>query len=151
MSEVEQPVWQGDNPYTVLISRGIDDSILIDLDEHGWATTHAEWLRGKARWFLVRKADMNPMLWMSVTEGEQPYYVCRHVGIGTVPPGINGDDMPINEMPCYGIGKKRLDGHVDRLWLLPNGAVTLGDDVEIFALDLLKASILDPAKREIGQ
>jgi hypothetical protein len=124
-----------------LISRGIDNSVIIDLDERGWTTTHAEWMRGQARWFLVRKTDMYPLLWMNVVDGEQPYYVCRHVGIATAPPSVNGT-VPTTQVPCYGLGKKRLDGHTDRIWLLPNGAVTLGDDVEIFAMDLVKASLM---------
>lgn len=122
--------WLGENPYCIIISRGPDDSLMLDLDEAGWATNHAEWLRTEARWFLVRKKDMQPVLWMRVHEGEQPYYTARHTGVA----GSGGS----TENVSYGIGKKRADGHVDRLWILPNGAVTLGDDVDEFALELLR-------------
>lgn len=124
--------WMGENPYCVVINRGIDDSLLIDLDKPGWSTEYAEWLRTPARWFLVRKSDMQAVLWMRVQEGEQPYYTCRHTGFATTGSGT--------ETKSYGIGKKRLDGHTDRLWVLANGAVTVGDDVDEFALDMLRGA-----------
>ena len=33
---------------------------------------------------------------------------------------------------AYGIGKKRRDGHVDRLWIFTTGQICAGDDVDIF-------------------
>jgi hypothetical protein len=137
--------WNGDNPFCLMISRGIDNAVIIDLDQQGWSTTYADWMRGQARWFLVQKADMRPVLWMNVLDGEQPYYVGRHIGIASMPSSGNGKS-PMTEVICFGIGKKRLDGHTDRLWILPNGAVTLGDDVEVFALDLVRASVAESLK-----
>ena len=128
---VEPMTWQGDNPFCVVISRGIDDSLLVDLDRPGWTTEYAEWMRAPGRWFLVRKTDMQPVLWMVIHEGEQPYYSTRHTGFASTTASM--------EILSHGIGKKRVDGHVDRVWVLPNGAVTLGDDVDVFALEMLKA------------
>jgi hypothetical protein len=42
-------------------------------------------------------------------------------------------------MIAYGIGKKRLDGHVDRIWVLPNGVICTGDDVEPLVLAFIRA------------
>jgi hypothetical protein len=105
--------------------------VLIDLDEPGWQTTHAALLKAAALWMLQPKEETQAsVLALIVHDGEEPYYVARH--LGSVTGGISG------EMVAYGIGKKRLDGHTDRLWVLPYGLVCAGDDVEALALTLLR-------------
>jgi hypothetical protein len=124
------------NPYFLEISQDLGDRLrhtYIDLDERGWATKHIELMRQPGRWTLISKEGLRRVLVLRVSEGEQPYYTARHVGIASgVAPGVKP------EVTAYGIGKKRLDGHVDRLWLLPNGLVCTGDDVEPLALGLIK-------------
>lgn len=122
--------WQGPNPYYLGI--GTDDAgVVIDLDESGWATTYSEWLRRPSLWALMEKASQQPVLTLVVRDGEQPYYTARHVGMV----GSNGS----NEVICYGIGKKRVDGVVERLWVMPNGVVCGGDDVDDIAIRFVRA------------
>lgn len=119
--------WHGDHPlYLALIYE--DEIVNIDLDEPGWMTTHADNMRRPGTWVLRHKSGVDLMA-MIVIEGEQPYYTARHVGVV----GNAGS----NEVTAYGIGKKRLDGHVDRLWLLPNGVVCAGDDVSVLGVRLV--------------
>lgn len=127
--------WQGDHPYCLTIAVKSTEgwqAAVVDLDERGWATTHADLLRTPGRWYLVEKLTNIPILGIIVNPGEQPYYTAKHVGIAF---GGSG------EVTCYGIGKKRLDGHVDRLWIMPNGMITAGDDVEPFGAALLKGGL----------
>ena len=127
----------GPNPYYLMIVTAAGRHIQIDLDEPGWRKSYKAFLRAAGQWYLVRKVDGIIVLTMLVLEGEQPYYVARHVGFA----GTN--DAQIHaETVNYGIGKKRLDGHVDRIWVMANGCITLGDDVEPISLDLLKAGML---------
>ena len=120
--------WHGDNPYYLLcINSGLspeDKSYQkIDLDEPGWATTYAEFMRPKSGdWHLVRKDDQGVALSMVVFEGEQPYYTSRVFGNTTSPTLIR----------AYGIGKKLHDDTVMRLWILENGQICGGDDVDTF-------------------
>lgn len=122
--------WSDENPYCLMI-RPSDNTemLLIDLGEQGWSTTYADWMRTPGRWFLLRKGQPQPVLALSVVEGEQPYYTARHIGVA----GSGGG----NEITAYGLGKKRKDGHVDRLWVLPNGTICGGDDAEPLAMDIL--------------
>lgn len=106
--------------------------ISIDLDESGWATTYAAWMRrADCVWFLRRKADHAATVAVWVHPGDQPYYTARHVGIT----GSGGG----NEITAYGIGKKRPDGSVHRLWVLPNGLVCTAEDVDDLGLKLVRA------------
>lgn len=128
--------WVDDNPYYLLIR--LDDHRMaeIDLGETGWAKRFKSFLRAPGQWYLVRKEGGVIVATMLVRKGEQPYYVARHVGIAS----IVGDKKI--ETINYGIGKKRIDGHVDRIWIMANGCVALGDDVEPISLDLLKSGLL---------
>jgi len=129
----------GSNPYYLMVilrSEGEGEEIpvaQIDLDEPGWATTYARYMRDPGQWYLVRKVDNAIVATMLVWPGEQPYYVARHVGFA----GTTNA-----ETTNYGIGKKRNDGHVDRIWVMANGCITLGDDVEPISIDLLKQGLL---------
>ena len=116
----------GPNPYYLVVTVA-GDRELIDLDETGWATTYADWMRAPGVWMLLPK-DGGATLNLTVSDGEQPYYTARHIGMV----GSGGS----NEVIAYGIGKKLRDGSVMRLWLL-NGRAWGGDDVEMAArLDL---------------
>lgn len=134
--------WLGPNPYYLMIVLAPSDGQLgqsiaeIDLDQSGWSSFYARFMRGVGQWYLVRKVDRVVVATMLVYDGEQPYYVARHVGFANT--GGEGGGETTN----YGIGKKRLDGHVDRVWIMANGCVTLGDDVEPISLDLLKSGML---------
>jgi hypothetical protein len=119
--------WLGSTPVFLVIQLASGEGIGIDLDEPGWAKTYAEHLRVPSIWRLFSK-DQQPRLVLNVFKGEQPYYTARHVGIA----GSGGT----NEIIAYGIGKKR-GRHVERLWLLPDGSVCSGDDLEILAIKML--------------
>lgn len=126
------------NPYWLLIVATDGRIAQIDLDERGWLTTYAEFMRLPGNWHLVRKEDNVIVLCLTVRDGEQPYYVARHVGTTNVESGVS------NETINYGIGKKRLDGQVDRAWVLANGTVFVGEEIEDFSLDLLRQGLLNP-------
>lgn len=137
--------WAGETPYFLVINEGptngpVSDSWAIDLDEPGW--TDSPLMRVEGEWVLVAKQAVDsvagtPVLAMRVLPGEQPYYHKRHVGIAYGPGS--------GEVEFYGIGKKRLDGHVDRLWIMPNGIIVPGDDGDIIATRMLKQSGEGPA------
>lgn len=108
------------------------EGLQIDLDESGWATTHASWMRRSGVvWFLMRKADNTARMAVWVHPGDQPYYTARHVGIT----GSGGG----NEITAYGIGKKRPDGSTHRLWVMPNGIVCTAEDVDDLGLKFVRA------------
>lgn len=127
--------WAGETPYFLVINTGTPPvSNIVDLDEAGWMWERDGLMRAAGEWLLVAKRDNAsldgvPILAIRVLEGEQPYYSKRHIGT------IMGAE---GEILCYGIGKKRNDGHVDRLWILPNGVICGGDDVDIIAVNILK-------------
>ena len=123
--------WLGDNPFFLAIFPNDGPRAFVDLDERGWATKYAEYLRTPGHWFLFKKGQDTPVFAMLVHEGEQPYYTRRVVGIA----GSGGS----NDVAFYGIGKKRLDGHVDRVWYAPDGAVCMGDDVADLGVEYVKA------------
>jgi hypothetical protein len=130
--EVALRVWADENPYYLGIAFGDGAAgITIDLGQQGWATTYAEYMRSPGVWALMRKDNHQPVLVLVVHPGEQPYYTARHVGIA----GSGGS----NEIVAYGIGKKRLDGQTDRIWVLPNGAVCGGEDVGDLGVMFVKA------------
>lgn len=123
--------WSDDNPYYLLILTD-GQPTEIDLGSWRWAETYADLMRAPGEWYLVEKSTHRIPLSLKVWEGEQPYYVCRHIGMT----GSAGG----NEVKAYGIGKKRkVDGQwvTDRLWVLENGQVCGGDDVEPFARNIL--------------
>jgi hypothetical protein len=133
----ERGGWQGTNPFWLLLDLDDGEVVRIDLDQPGWIAEHsaAGHLRAPGYWHLVRK-DWTVAGTIIVLAGEQPYYVARHVGYANV--GIAGVDA---EVICYGIGKKRTDGSVDRLWITEQGLVTVGEDIEKIALDLLRRGL----------
>ena len=130
--------WADENPYFLLIVRdasnpqtGMREHAEIDLGQSGWSETYADWMRGDSLWYLCHK-EGQVKLAMIVADGEQPYYTKRHIG----QIAMSGAGR---EIACYGIGKKRLDGHIDRMWVLPDGyAVCAGNDVEPLAMEVVR-------------
>jgi hypothetical protein len=135
---IEHGEWMGSNPFWLLLDLDGEEVVRIDLDQPGWIAEHSEagHLRAPGYWHLVRKAGDVVAGTIIVLPGEQPYYMARHVGFANV--GVNGLDA---EIICYGIGKKRTDGTVDRLWVTERGLVTVGDDIEKIALDFLRREV----------
>lgn len=133
----EHDGWLGPNPYYLMIVLDSGRNAEIDLDQSKWLDFFANYLREPGQWYLVRKLGRLIVATMLVHPGEQPYYVAKHVGFTSV-----NDGGPKGETINYGIGKKRLDGHVDRIWIMANGCVTLGDDVEPISLTLLKQGLV---------
>lgn len=121
--------WADENPWFLFIQlRSGNAFLVIDLGRKGWAAEYAEYLREPAYWRLVEKTTLDSPFSMVVHPGEQPYYTCRVIGNTSSPEPIR----------IYGIGKKRVDGHTDRLWVLPNGDIVTGDDESHFGPLLLK-------------
>jgi hypothetical protein len=148
----------GDNPYVLIIMAS--EPVLIDLDEPGWVSRYSHLMRKPGQWILGRKAGSTPVLTMIVSDGEQPYYTARIIGLANLPPpdsmGLSQEQAidlkRQSEIRAYGIGKKRLDGHVDRLWILPNGVICAGDDVDVIGSGLARSNLqaLLTAPAEIG-
>jgi len=127
--------WAGETPYFLVINTmDPKQSNIVDLDEAGWMWERDGLMRATGEWVLVAKRDISsmqgtPIIAIRVLDGEQPYYTKRHIGMMMGGAG---------ELMVYGIGKKRVDGHVDRLWILPNGIICAGDDVDIIGVNILK-------------
>jgi hypothetical protein len=133
VADVALPVgheWADENPFYLAIA---DDTegVTIDLGEAGWATTYAAWMRRPGLFVLMDKQRNIPILVVQVHEGDQPYYTARHVGVT----GSGGS----NEITAYGIGKKTGAGEMVRLWVLPNGMICGGDDVDDLGVRMVKA------------
>jgi len=118
--------WNGDNPFFLIIEldpKPESGNVGIDLDTPGWHTDNAGVMRSPGTWWLVHKASQVPVMGMVVNDGDQPYYTRHHVG----------NVFTTSEVTAHGIGKKNADGSVFRLWLLPNGVICGGDDVDTIA------------------
>lgn len=127
--EVETKGWEGEFPFFLVIEprdQG-NGNIGIDLDEPGWVERNKEAMRAPGTWWLYLKQTGRPVFCVIVEEGDQPYFTRRHIG----------NLMAGSEIIAVGIGKKGRDGEMTRLWLLPNGVVCGGDDVEIVASRML--------------
>lgn len=119
------------HPYDLMLVDNDSAVLFIDLEEDQWAATHADWMRRPGWWLLRRKDISAVVLTIRVNEGDQPYYTARHVGVA----GSGGS----NEVVCYGIGKKCADGSMVRLWIMPDGVVVGGDDVDDLGVLQVKA------------
>jgi len=123
--------WQGDFPFFLVIEP--DDgggNVGIDLDEGGWISRNDGTMRKPGTWLLYLKdggGAPRPFFAMVVEEGEQPYFTKHHVG----------SLMSHAELTAIGIGKKYRDGTMMRLWVLPNGIICGGDDVDVIASRML--------------
>lgn len=121
--------WKGDFPFFLVIEP-IDQThgnTGIDLDEGGWIERNKELMRAPGTWWLYHKETGRPFFCLLVAEGDQPYFTKRHVG----------NLMAGMEVVAIGIGKKAANGDMTRLWLLPNGVVCGGDDVEDIAARMI--------------
>jgi len=135
--------WLGDNPFYVLIvvdeeseSGATERRLLrLDLDEPGWGTTYADWLRRPGSWHLVSKENDGVVFSVVVHDGDQPYYVLRRIGNSAT-----GDRL----LKAYGLGKKGADGTMTRLWILETGQICGGEDVADFAVETLKRRVALP-------
>lgn len=121
--------WKGETPFFLIIE--LDDkppegNIGIDLDTP-WTTTHSQHLRSPGTWWLVHKQTRQPVMGVIVNDGDQPYFTRHHVG----------NLMSRRELIAFGMGKKCSDGTMVRNWILPNGIVCGGDDVDIIAARML--------------
>jgi hypothetical protein len=117
------PQLAGDTPFLLIIETGLaSGNIGIDLDT-AWTREHADVLREPGTWWLADKQTGQPVMGLVVEPGDQPYFTKHHVG----------NLMAATELVAYGLGKKRLDGTMVRIWLLPNGIICGGDDVDIIA------------------
>lgn len=126
---MEAVTWAGGTPiYLIVVPTG-QDPVLIDVDVPGWQETNEAVLASQATWHMMHKTT-GLVFTLIAWEGERASYVARHIGRGL---------MSENrvELIAYGIGKERRDGHFDRLWLLPNGQICTGDDVEQLAISIL--------------
>lgn len=122
--------WFGDSPFFLVLEldeRPDTGHIGIDLDFPGWATANAEHMRATGTWWLFSKATQSPVMSVVVEPGDQPYFTKHHVG----------NLMSGGELVAYGIGKKRANGEMVRVWLLPNGVVCGGDDVDVIAARMI--------------
>ena len=138
--------FHGDNPYVLIVIAS--EPVLIDLDEPGWASRYSDLMRKPGRWILARKDEV-PILTMVVAEGEQPHYFSRLFGSASLPPpdalGLSQEqalDIKARaEVRAFCLGKKRRDGYVDRLWVLPNGVICLDNDVDLIANEMANAAL----------
>jgi hypothetical protein len=137
--------WNGENPFYLLHVRNevldfgdggkqeIFAHTIIDLDTPGWMAEAGRIFRSVGELHLVRKVNNAVALSVHLNEGEQGYYVARHVGFAST--------QAQSETIAYGIGKKRANGNEDNLWALAWGQVCGGNDVEYFAMNGLKQGL----------
>jgi hypothetical protein len=132
---VEVPVegnggWQGDFPFFLVIEPEdrSGGNVGIDLDEPGWVDANRDLMRAPGTWLLYLKESQRPLFCIIVEPGDQPYFTRHHVG----------NLMAGSNIMAVGIGKKSHNGEMTRLWLLPNGMVCGGDDVDIIASRMLR-------------
>jgi len=118
-------------PYDLMLVDDTQAVVFIDVELHQWHSVYASWMRRPGWWLLRRKEDSSIALTVRVNEGDQPYYTARHIGIA----GSGGS----NEIIAYGIGKKCHDGSMVRLWVMPDGAVVGGDDVDQLGVLMVRA------------
>jgi hypothetical protein len=123
-----QAGWSGETPFYLVMELDgrAEGNIGVDLDTP-WLTTYAEHLRDPGTWWLIAKSTHRPVLSVVVQEGDQPYFTKYHVG----------NLMSQQEILMYGLGKKRPDGTMVRLWAMPNGVICGGDDMDIIASRML--------------
>lgn len=135
--------WRGDNPYYLIVNHEQDSdgawvNTVIDLDEPGWAGIHSGVMRKRGKWVLTEKETRRAVLAMSVHPGEQPYYVARHVGVGTI--GAGEEIATSLEVIAFGIGKKRTDGFTERIWYIREADMAVcGEDIESLARPIVEA------------
>ena len=124
-------------PYYLLITRENSSYIKINVEEPEWMKTHAAWMRGASRWYMVTIDTDEVKLVVDVADGDQPYYAARHLNV------VRGPNVGRHVL-AYGIGAKRVGGQTDRMWLMPDGTVCVGNDVDILLDAYVKRQARDP-------
>ncbi len=153
-SQVARMTGSDVTPVILSISLASGDTIEIDLDESGWMRTYADYLRVRSIWTLRWKnGGLQPLI-LLVDDGDQGFYVARHIGL--IGSGGSGETI------AYGIGKRRPPVIVERtyqtpkgmkrapfvevaekittIWCFPNGVVCGGDDVERIGEIIVRAA-----------
>jgi len=123
--------WAGGSPFFLVFERGPGDNVGIDIDTSGWIEANRELFRTPGVWLLMRKSPTQPLFAVPLDEGDQFFFTKRHTG----------NLMAGSEVISYGLGKKTAAGWEIKLWLLPNGMVCGGEDV-----DLLASRMLNPQR-----
>jgi hypothetical protein len=127
---------------TVLLNDGTEE--LLDLEEHGWADK--ERLANTVRFSLIPKdgapktlygSDFVPIV-VNIPKGAKPVFKTRVKN--AVPVMSTGGRHPVS-FRMYGIGYK-LGNQEPMLWVLPTGAIEVGEDSK-FADMLLNALTYD--------
>lgn len=127
--EVETKGWEGEFPFFLVIEprdQG-NGNIGIDLDEPGWVEKNKAAMRAPGTWWLYLKQTGRAVFCVVVEDGDRAYFRRRHIG----------NLMAGSEIIAVGMGKKTASGETVDLWLLPNGVVCGGDDVETIASRML--------------
>jgi len=129
---VHMSQWIGDSQFWLMYQPEDDEdgrgNVGIDVDETGWIEKNKVHMRSPGTWILMAKRPSRPVFSVVLNEGDQFYFTKRHVG----------NLMAAKEVICWGIGKKKADGTPVNLWLLPNGVVCGGDDVDILAPRMIR-------------
>ena len=123
----EGTAWDGESPFFLVFERGPADNVGIDIDTPGWIEANKDLFRAPGVWLMMIKASRRPVFAVVLDEGDQFFFVKRHTG----------NLMAGREVISYGMGKKTADGLPVNLWLLPNGTVCGGDDVDLLASRML--------------
>ena len=121
--------WVGTRPFWLLcVPADSDERVTIDVDKPGWVAEHKSLMRSPGTWLLMDKRMNRPIFSVLLHEGDQFYYTKRHIG----------NLMAAKEVLCYGIGKKSADGTPVNLWLMPNGVICGGNDVDVLGARLMR-------------
>ena len=112
-------------------------SVLLDLEEHGWADPAL--LARTVRWSLVPKEGAVtekglpfPIIVVDIPEKGKAVFKSRGYG-ATV---VNSDQELFKPFRCYGIGYK-LGRTTHLLWVLPSGDIEMNTGDGIFLAELL--------------
>lgn len=123
-----QPIeWAGDTAFYLIFEPPDGQNIGIDVDAQGWIAANQELFRTPGTWLLMSKQALavekqpRPLFVVFIRRGDQFYYTKRHTGV------VGGATA---EVIALGIGKKQSDGKTVNLWLMPNGMICGGDDVD---------------------
>lgn len=122
-----RPDFVGDSPFWLAHQPPGGAPVGIDVDTPGWIADNIDRMRSPGTWFLMHRRTGRPMFSVLLREGDQFYFAKRHIG----------NLMAAREVLCYGIGKKQADGQKVNLWLMPNGVVCGGDDVDVLAARMI--------------
>ena len=131
--------WHGKNQYFLMFLTAVKAEQptieIIDLDRSGWKKDQGWIFRAVGELYLVRKEKQAVVFSVHLNPGDQGFYAAHHVGMAS------GVGVTQNEVVVYGIGKKRANGNMDNLWIMPWGQVCSGIDHDYFGLEGLKKGL----------